>query len=258
MTTPLHSTTAANGSRLYTHPTTGQQVPSVTTILSVLDKPALPRWAALETATYAVENMESWKGLPPRDAVDLLKKAPWSKSKSAADAGTDAHSVFEAMLLGRDLPPIATDLFAPLHGKAIDNVRAMVDAIKPVPVAVEALAWNADYEYAGTFDALLLVEGVLTLVDLKTSKDVYPDYALQLAAYKHATHIILPDGTETPMPAIQRCQIWHAPKEGTWKAVDIRVGDDEFAAFVAARELHRWKADHAPGVIDKPKRTRKA
>ena len=256
MTNPNHATTAANGSRLYTHPTTGAQVPSVTTILGVLDKPALPRWAALEVATYAIENKTAWESLPARDALTLLKGAPWSKSKNAADAGTNAHAYAEAILRGETPVEPEDHEFAPLHGDAIKNVRELIAHVKPTVVAVEATAWNATHGYAGTFDGLHIIDGQLTLVDLKTSKDVYPDYALQLAAYKYATHIILPDGTEVPMPEIARCQIWHAPKQGKWKVVDITVEHDEFVAFTAALDVWRWKNDRAGLVIPKtPRKT---
>lgn len=261
MTNPTLAKTAPSGSRLYAHPVTGQEVPSVTTILGVLDKPALPRWAALEVATYAIENRESWQGLPARDALELLKKAPWAKSKSAADAGTDAHAYCEDLLLGRAADAPTDTTFAPLYGEAITNVRNLITELRTnhtfTVVAVEATAWNTTHGYAGTFDGLHLIDGKLTLVDLKTSKDVYPDYALQLAAYRYATHILLPDGTEIPMPQIDRCEIWHAPKEGTHKRVEVRADVDEFAAFTAALDIWKWKNHHAPNVIDKPKRRTK-
>lgn len=257
MTTPALAKTGTGGTRLYTHPTTGQEVPSVTTILGVLDKPALPRWAALEVATYAIENRESWQGLPARDALELLKKAPWAKSKSAADAGTDAHAYCEAILRGEAVEAPTDTTFAPLYGDALKNVRELIDHVKPTVIAVEATAWSHTHGYAGTFDGLHLIDGKLTLVDLKTSKDVYPDYALQLAAYRYATHILLPDGTEVPMPAIDRCQVWHAPKEGKWAVVDVRAEHDEFAAFTAALDIWKWKTQHAPTVIDKPKKRTK-
>ena len=258
MTSPLLATTKKNGSRHYAHPLTGVEYPSVTTILSVLDKPALPRWAAVEVATYAVEHRESWAGLPARDAVELLKKAPWGKTKNAADAGTDAHAYCEARLKGEKAERPDASLFSPLHGKAFENVDAILAELAPTAVAVEATAWSNAYGYAGTFDALVLINGELVLCDLKTSKGVYEEYALQLAAYRFADSILLPNGTEIPMPEIARCQIWHAPKEGKHAVVEIRADFEEFEAFKAALAIWRWKAEHAPAVITKtPKRTTK-
>lgn len=254
MTSPVLAKSAQGGGRVYVHPTTGSEVPSVTTILGVLDKPALPRWAALEVANYAVEHREAWETLPPRDAVELLKKAPWSKSKNAADAGTDAHAVMEAILKGEPTPPMTDGMFAASHGQAIENTKALLAHVKPMPIAVEATAWSHGFGYAGTFDALVLVDGAVTLVDLKTSKDVYPDYALQLAAYKYADCIVFPDGTEIPMPTIDRCQVWHCPKEGSWSVVDVDVQAPEQTAFLSALALHEWKATRSKQVVIKPKK----
>lgn len=252
MTSPALAKSTPSGNRMYVHPVTGESVPSVTTILNVLDKPALPRWAALEVATYAIENKTAWEGLPPRDALTLLKGAPWSKSKNAADAGTNAHAYCEAILRGEaPTEPVDAGDFAPLHGDALKNVRELLAHVKPTPIAIEATAWNSKFGYAGTFDGLHLIDGQITLVDLKTSKAVYPEMALQLAAYKYATHIVTPDGTEFPMPEIARCQIWHAPKEGTWSVVDMQVDIDEFATFTAALDVWRWKNTRADLVIPK-------
>ena len=256
MTSPILAKTATGGGRVYQHPVSGVEVPSVTTILNVMDKPALPRWAALEVANYAVEHREAWESLPARDAVTLLKGAPWSKSKNAADAGTDAHAVMESLLKGEGMPPMTEGMFSATHGEAITNVRQLLEALKPLPVAVEATAWSHTFGYAGTFDALVLLDGDLTLVDLKTSKDVYPDYALQLAAYVYADAIVFPDGTEIPMPSVDRCQIWHCPKDGTWSAVDIRVSTAEQDAFLAALDIFKWKRDHSKTVVNKPKKAR--
>ena len=259
MTAPVLSVATKSGNRMYRHPVTGVEVPSVTTILSTLDKPALPRWAALEVARYAVEHRVSWENLPPLDAVELLKKAPWAKTKNAADAGTDAHAYLEARLLGQKAELPEQTMFTPLHGEAIKNVDALLNSLTDFKaVAVEATAWSNAHGYAGTFDGLHIIDGQLTLVDLKTSKDVYPDYALQLAAYRFADSILFPDGTEIPMPDIQRCQIWHAPKEGAWKIVDIRADYDEFQAFLAALNIYKWKQDHAPEVLPKTPRKKKA
>ena len=77
---PELKTVTIAGSRFYEHPVTGSQVPGVTTVIDTLSKPALPRWAAKETATFAVANRKSWEGLDDAAAIDLLKGAPWRMS----------------------------------------------------------------------------------------------------------------------------------------------------------------------------------
>ena len=95
--------------------------------------------------------------------------------------------------------------------------------------------------------------------------DLSPEFINELFTKHKIDYIIhgddpclLPDGTEIPMPQIDRCEIWHCPKEGAHKRVEVRADVDEFAAFTAALDVWKWKNHHAPNVIDKPKRGKKA
>jgi hypothetical protein len=54
------------------------------------------------------------------------------------------------------------------------------------PVYVEQTVWSDRHGYAGTMDLLAHVNGVLTVLDWKTGKAVYPEAHLQNAAYRHA------------------------------------------------------------------------
>ena len=100
MTTPKVETVSIGGQRHYVHPVTGQQVPSVTSILNVMDKPALVPWACKSVAEFAVANKDSWVGLPDDAAIDMLKKSPYRTRDKAASVGTDAHSVLELLANG--------------------------------------------------------------------------------------------------------------------------------------------------------------
>src|SRR6266568_649913 len=84
-----------NGSRWYVWPNTGERFPSVTTILSVIDKPALKRWAAKMTAEYAVSNLHIWDQLDDAAAVDLLKGAPFRYTEKRSDLGTAVHEAVD-------------------------------------------------------------------------------------------------------------------------------------------------------------------
>lgn len=246
MTSPVLAVKVGSG-RGYQHPITGTVVPSVTTVLGVLDKPALPRWAAKAVAEFAVENKDSWIGLPGDAAVDMLKGSPWRTRDKAAAAGTDAHTYAEQLLLGQISVDAPFD--PPGLGSAAANVRAILKKLSPVPICVEGTVWSHKYGYAGSFDGIHMINGKVTLVDLKTSSGVYPDYSIQLAAYKYADVILLPDGTEIPMIEIQNCQIWHAPKEGKASVVDVDVTDDEFSVFRAALNVFTWKNDRSKNVL---------
>lgn len=246
MTSPALAVPVGTG-RGYVHPITKKTVPSVTTILSVLDKPALPRWAAKETAQFAIDNKDSWVNLPADAALDLLKGAAWRKRDRAADAGTDAHSYMESLMNGS--VDINAQFDPPGLGLAAANVRAILKRLQPTPISIEGTVWSDNYGYAGSYDAIVQIDGKTTLVDLKTSSGVYADYALQLSAYKFAETILLPDGQELVMPEIEQCQIWHAPKDGKWSVVNVDVDRAEFNVFLAALETFKWKNERAKVVL---------
>ena len=66
-----------------------------------------------------------------------------------------------------------------------------VDDLKPVPIATEISLYNNEkdeedliYPYAGTADQLMMIEGKLWMVDIKTGAEYPKDHQLQLTAYK--------------------------------------------------------------------------
>jgi hypothetical protein len=54
------------------------------------------------------------------------------------------------------------------------------------PFLTEVTVWNATEGYAGTFDGLWRIDGKLSLLDIKTSRGLWPDHSRQLAALKNA------------------------------------------------------------------------
>lgn len=251
MTSPALAVKVGSG-RGYVHPITNITVPSVTTVIGVLDKPALPRWAAKSVAEFAVSNKGAWTELPDDAAIDMLKGSPWRTRDKAAAAGTDAHEYCESLLRGEI--DINSPFDPPGLGEAAKNLREILKHVQPTPLSIEGSVWSHKYGYAGSFDGIHIIDGKVTLVDLKTSSGVYPDYSIQLAAYKYADVILMPNGDEIPMLPIERCQIWHAPKEGKWSIVDMDVTVAEFDVFLSALQVFNWKTERSKIVMGKKSR----
>ena len=241
---PELKTVTLAGSRFYEHPVTGQQVPGVTTVIDVLSKPALPRWAAKETATFAVANRKSWQDLDEQAAVDLLKGAPWRMSGSAMSKGTEIHAIAEKLLMNEQV-----DFVPPDVQNSVRGVAQIIDWLKPEVIHMEASIWNMTKGYAGTTDLIAKIDGETWLLDWKSSKDVYPDMGLQLAAYGHGEVILKPDGTEIPVPKIDKFAVAHVPKEGKASIVMIDVTEADFGAFTAALAIFEWRAGRAKEII---------
>jgi len=215
-------------------------VPSVTTIIGNMNKPALPNWAAKEVATYAVENMLAWENLPPKDAIDLLKRAPYRNMTRKGDIGTAVHAAIEATASEHDAPPIDPDLLPYVAGA----VQFLDDLVETV-VHLEVTVFNRTWEYAGTTDAILILkDGRTAITDWKTSKNIYPEVALQLQAYASGEFIAHADGTQQPLPPIDVGLAVHLPGNTTYAAKEVPLSDRLFKTFAALRTLQAWKDNY--------------
>lgn len=170
-------------------------VPSVTTIIGVLNKPALIHWAAGLTAEYFIKNIpkivSGELSFTEADAGEMYARAKTEhmrESAKATDIGSAAHDAIEQFVKTRapiPKPRIKT-------GKAVhayNSVKRYEEwerqiGVKQV-IGSEIKIYHPDYKYAGMVDLLLQLSTKENMVvDLKTSAAFYePDMPLQLAAY---------------------------------------------------------------------------
>jgi hypothetical protein len=111
------------------------------------------------------------------------------------------------------------------------------DTKKPRWIRNEFQVFNRRFNYAGSVDALVEIDGYLLILDVKTSKSVHRDYSLQLAAYRYAEFLAEPDGTEAPVPGVDGGVILHV-RNGACELLEIPCGPAEFSAFTACRGLY--------------------
>ncbi len=222
-------------------------LPSVTTILRVLDKPALGYYFKRKVAEAAV-NRQEWKLLPTEDAVRWLIKQADTDRDTAASLGTALHGMVDAA--GRSQDGLGAFAVSTEYQKAHDAFIAFVGVCggSQSIVSSEKAILNLSEGYAGTFDLLMVIKDELWLLDVKTGKGVYPDYALQLAAYGMAEHIALPgDPTKWDFPEPKRYGVLHLRPDkyaDGYSLIEYAIGDRERLAFLAALELWRWLRDH--------------
>lgn len=236
MTAPVLARQVFGGGRVYRHPKTGEEAPSITTILGVLDKPALPRWAAKEAAEYAATHWPALSALPARDRVKLIKAAPWDRSGDAASVGDRVHDAIDLAIKGNTTSaPYDLDIVP-----FMDAFADFTDTWRPEWVTSEFTVWNRAVGYAGTGDFIARVGGLLVLGDHKTGKGVYPEAALQLHALAHAEAVVRPDGTEDPLPEIDRLAVLHL-RPHQWELIEVHRTPETWAAFQYAARLHAWK-----------------
>jgi len=215
----------------------GKRIPSVTTILGVLDKPGLPYWAAGLVARDAVTNHDYWQqrihnGEDPERIIRDLKRSPWQERDKAARRGTRIHMVLEAAAHG-DPTDCPQDLL-PMAQQAVDLLdRENIQALE-----TEARGYNRALWYAGTIDLIATINGKTWLIDWKSSRSIHETHILQVAAYAHMDTILTIDDQEKPMPHIDRLGIAHISDNS---AILVDAGDPDgpaWDAFQAAHTIH--------------------
>lgn len=159
-------------------------VPSATTVLSLLDKPALIQWAANMACDYVREQVAGKGFLGEDEVVGWLEDAKYNykkASKKALGIGTTVHDAAEAYLKKGTEPDfdLATQ---PEICSSWEAFKKWIDKNNVVPIEIECEIHGEGY--AGRADLVCKLNNVLTLVDFKTSKGHYPEYALQTAAYR--------------------------------------------------------------------------
>jgi genome maintenance exonuclease 1 len=154
----LKSETFPDGKRYYTLED-GTRLPSVTTVLGAMKKEAIMKWR---------------KRVGEEEANRISRKA--------TSRGTNVHTLCERYLnnekLG-DIMPDAREMFNDLvpHLDKIDNIHYQ-----------ECALWSKQLGMAGRVDCIAEYEGVLSVIDFKTSKRIktkesIEDYFWQTTAY---------------------------------------------------------------------------
>lgn len=176
------------------------KVPSVTTILKLVDKSGISQWAADQTVQWAIDNTSLLMG---RSDEDILKWGRWrwkDARDERAEVGTGIHNYIEAEHTGSWNFPVLDDE----QKRIIEQWRLLNERYLITPHRSEFTVWSHEYEYAGTADGLWDIVDTQTgeawenlVVDIKTSKNTWPEHWMQLAALRRADVIMekASDGT---------------------------------------------------------------
>ena len=234
MTSPRNAI-ATPGGRLYAWegPHGTEIFDSVTNVLSrVLAKPALVPWAAKVCAEYAADNVRWLVRLPHHEVVVRVKNAPNEVRDAAAHRGTLVHALAEATTLGQT-PTVPGEL----KGYVASWAQWVSDYHVAFEVS-EGTIYNREHRYAGTFDLIASTPSLgRILIDYKTGRDVYPEAAKQLTAYRHGEFIGLPDGSEGAMPEVDGTYVVKLSPDG-YQMVPVRSDASQWEAWLCVLALY--------------------
>jgi hypothetical protein len=265
---------------------------SVTTIIGVLDKPALLYWAGEQSALAAVHNEATWRGMLADDdpdcqhidaarcpAVKWLRDARMRRPKgmrSATELGETIHGACEAYALTGERPEVDDEV-----RPYLDRFDGWLRRFGPSYQAVEVAVYHPELGYAGTADGFLTIAGVRYIFDIKTTRKAvdsrgqastpYPEQVgLQLAAYRWAKHAAVwrPRRLEKfrrryyLLSATERALAVPVPEVDTGLVIHITpeaceafpiVCDEAvFEAYLAAQDCARWAFQDSRHVMGDP------
>lgn len=223
----------------------GESVIGVTTAIGVLDKPALINWAANTTAGYAVDRWDELAAMPPSKRLAVLQKSRYADVDKASKRGTEVHKLAEELIHGRKV-----DVPEELAGYVESCVR-FLDDWEPEPVITEFVVAHRKWRYCGTGDAVFrLKDGRVKIIDWKTGRTgIYPETALQLAAYKYAEVYVGADGEEHPMADLGIDDVgWgvHIRADG-YDPIPLNVSERVFKYFTHIVHVARMQRDVMEG-----------
>lgn len=206
-------------------------VPGVTTILKLLNKPALVPWAANQCAAYVKANAKDGMTRPEIVALaDDARKAYQRFTDEAADIGSMVHHYAEATMKGEEVA-------IPDHPAAIKGCNAFEEWRKSHEIkclASEMMIFSRDMYYAGTADFYGYIDGELVVADFKTSSGIYPEMALQACAYQLAIE------EEAKVQIAARWIIRLDKKTGAFEAKRFPHSEAHCEAWRTLRRLHSY------------------
>ena len=236
-------------------------MPSVTTVLEMINKPALRDWnmnRALDYlgGKYAARHWDNRIATPPwvrypkspkaqslrkkvkttwRDALASLRRNakahPNRVRDYAGDIGTEVHEAIASELKGE-----SWELVSESAAIAMQSYRLWQEDSTIHPIWTEQTVWSLEYGYAGSADLVGMDGSKLVVLDWKTGAGVYNEAGLQMAAYSHAIE-------EMTLCKVDECVVVHLNKSTpAWTEHKVKDWKRSFNGFLSA--LNTWKLWH--------------
>ena len=217
----------------------GQRMTGVTTVLGVIAKPMLIGWAANQTADYILEH-SSKEGLDSNGVLlvepQVIEDARTAHTRTRdrrASEGTGTHKLVEdhvksCIANGGEAAPHQTDdhQLYQFVDWAVTNKVTFLES--------EKVMYHPDWFVGGTTDLLFVIGGKKYIADVKTSKAVYYEAHVQMAAYR----AMLENMGEGD---IHGSVIIHLPPSGTLQTYYHFDFETNLSVFMAALTIYRAK-----------------
>lgn len=158
------------------------EYPRVSTVMGQIENQGLVMWKINMVIDY-LESTQDKNGAISVCELETAKTAWKDVSQEALDVGSEVHNVIEKYIkygrdsIGETSDQVTKALVAFWDWEKCHSVK-WLESEKPV--------FSKHYGYAGTLDAVAVVNGEITVIDFKTAKAIYPNYWMQVMAYAKA------------------------------------------------------------------------
>ena len=183
-------------------------------------------------ASFYPKGVEFYKWLANKgwSEAEAIKSAAGGKGSKVHYAITDLLNDNQITMEDKYLNPTTEQLeeLTLEEWECLIAFQRWYEAVKPKTIANEFVVRNKKIGYAGTVDYMCEIDGQVYIVDFKTGQYIWPEYNLQISAYKHA----LPKEQQDVKLAV--LQVGYKRNKNGYKFTEI---DDKFDLFLAARQI---------------------
>lgn len=221
----------------------GTKVPSVTSILSVIAKPALVSWAANQATDYIASQIKpgvSYDEVQLNNIFQAGRKAHTQRKQETADIGSLIHLWIKDFIMGKNPELPINDMMK----QSINNFLEWKEKHNVKFILSEQPVYSKEYGYCGTLDFVASIDKQLFLGDIKTSNAIYKEYLLQLAAYGIAR------SEEFPNEDYKAQGIIRISRDGTFEFTTSEDPNAAFDAFLAAKGIYDWQQSFTESKAD--------
>ena len=211
-----------------------EKVPNVTTLIDGVFPKYLTEWAAKCGADYWKTHSDEVE-----DMYHGIIRAHKEVSGAARDIGHETHYWLEEYINSSIKNPNEVDWkLGALSDKAKNAVQAFIKweaSHDIVWMGSEKKVYSKDYGYAGTVDAIAMINGKYCIVDFKTSAKIYKEAYVQLSAYAQAVEEI--HGKPVDLAVVLRLD-----KEEDKYQEAAFIPSDYFHVFLMAMQMKKFQS----------------
>ena len=194
----------------------GLTLPSITTVLNMVAKPALVAWAerqAIAATIRASTRLPGESGVDVGTIEERARSVLKSESEDRMNMGTIMHDALLAYASGSVTLEDMTDDYRP----TAERFEAWLVEHGAQVLHTERVVYSVEEGLGGTLDiAGVMGDGTSFVGELKSASSVYPEHVAQVAGYEQAAEGCLPGFTS---PA--RCFVFLAGPDGRFEAHEL-------------------------------------